>query len=100
MIKHIVMWKLKEEAEGNTKEANAIKMKELLENLKDKIAELKEIEVGINNNPKNEYDILLYSEVDTMEDLEKYQTHPEHVKVGVFVKAVVEKRTCVDYEII
>ena len=35
MIKHIVMWRLKNEAAGATKEVNALKLKESLESLKD-----------------------------------------------------------------
>jgi len=48
MIKHIVMWKLKDFAEEANKAVNAQKIKELLESLKDKIKEIKHIEVGIN----------------------------------------------------
>lgn len=99
MIKHIVMWKLKSEAEGNSKERNANIIKESLEELKDKIQVLKRIEVGINNNELNDFDVVLYSQFETMEDLNTYQNHPEHVKVGTFVKKVVESRTCVDYEV-
>ena len=52
MIKHIVTWKLKEEAEGNTKVENAKKIKEILEALDGKIETLKAIEVGINFNDR------------------------------------------------
>lgn len=95
MIKHIVMWKIKSE----NKENNLNTMKEKLEALNGKIDVLRKIEVGINNNEANEYDIMLYSEFDSMDDLNVYQKHPEHVKVGAFVKEVAEKRSCVDYEI-
>ena len=50
MVKHIVMWKLKEEAEGKTKKENAEIIKSSLESLKNKISEIVEIEVGINWN--------------------------------------------------
>ena len=98
MVKHIVMWKLKEEAEGNSKEVNAKLMKKSLEDLKEKIPVLKLSEVGINNNDVNEYDVVLNCEFNNMADLDIYQNHPEHVKVGGFVRSVVESRACVDYE--
>ncbi|ERK28986.1 MULTISPECIES: Dabb family protein [Clostridium] len=100
MIKHIVTWKLKEEAEGNTKVENAKKIKEILEALDGKIETLKAIEVGINFNDSTQaYDVVLYSEFDTVEGLNIYQNHPEHVKAGTFIKAVVTDRIVVDYEV-
>ncbi|WP_160675778.1 Dabb family protein [Clostridium sp. C8-1-8] len=99
MIKHIVMWRLKESAEGNDKKTNAEKIKSGLEALKDKIPQIQGIEVGINNNPSNSYDVVLYSEFKSFEDLDIYQNHAEHLKVAGFVGAVKEDRTCVDYEV-
>lgn len=96
MIKHIVMWKLKDEC----KEENAKKIKELLESLDGTIKELKSIEVGININKSDAaMDVVLYSEFNTLEDLEIYQNHPEHVKVGSFVKTVAIERKVCDFEI-
>lgn len=95
MVKHIVMWTLKEE----NKEENAKKMKADLEALKDKIDFLKFIEVGINfNSTETAYDIVLVTDFESKADLEAYQVHPEHKAVGVFVRSVVEKRAVVDYE--
>ena len=50
MLKHIVVWKLKDFAEGASKDENAHKMKALLEGLKKKIKVIKTLEVGININ--------------------------------------------------
>ncbi|GFP76002.1 Dabb family protein [Clostridium fungisolvens] len=98
MIKHIVMWKLKDYAEGNDKQFNANEIKIRLESLKDKISEIGKIEVGINNNPANSYDVVLYSEFESYEDLDIYQKHPSHMEVAAFVGTVKDDRTCVDYE--
>lgn len=96
MIKHIVMWKLKEE----NKELNALKIKQDLENLKDQIKEIKEIEVGININKSDAaYDVVLYSIFNKQEDLNTYQEHPKHKEVGVFVNKVIIDRVVVDYEL-
>lgn len=99
MIKHIVMWRLKDEALGATKEENALKLKETLEGLKDHISELKEVEVGLNFNPSDAaFDVVLYSVFDDKQGLEAYQNHPEHLKVVDFVGEIRTDRAVVDYE--
>lgn len=99
MIKHIVMWRLKEIADDATKQENAEKLKGKLESLRDKIKEIKFIEVGINVNPSEAaYDIVLYSEFENREALQKYQNHPEHKKIVDFVTRIRTDRCVVDYE--
>lgn len=98
MIKHIVMWKLKNFAEGKTKEENFKFIKESLENLADLIPEIKFIEVGKNiNNSDSAFDAVLYSEFDSPEDLEIYQNHPEHKKISEYVTKIRDKRVVGDY---
>jgi hypothetical protein len=100
MVKHIVMWNLKEEALGNSRKTNAKMIKEKLEALKIEIPELKYIEVGINDEdyaPKN-YDVILISEFENFEDLSTYAIHPKHKEVGKFIGSVTEARTAVDYK--
>ncbi len=100
MIKHIVMWRLKEFANGVNKEENARKLKSHLESLKSKIKEIKRIEVGINIKSSDAAsDVVLYSEFDSMDDLEAYQRHPEHMKVVDFVNKVRLERRVVDYKV-
>src|SRR3989304_3262883 len=97
MIKHIVMWKLKGFADGAGKAENARKMKSRLEELKNKIKQIKRIEVGINViDSKDSYDVVLYSEFESIEDLQSYQKHPEHLKVGDFVGKIRLERRVVD----
>ncbi len=97
MIKHIVMWKLKEDlAEG--KEENALLIKKYLEALPEKVSVIRSLEVGININPSGAaYDVVLYSEFADEQDLETYQKHPDHVQVGEFVGRVTMSRVVVDY---
>lgn len=99
MIKHIVMWKLKDSAEGNSKAVNAQLIKDKLESLKGVIKEIKFMEVGINaeNSEAGNYDVLLISEFESFETLEIYQKHPLHKHVGEFVAKVRETRACVDF---
>jgi hypothetical protein len=99
MIKHIVMWRLKNEAAGGTKEENARRLKESLESLTDKIQSLRAAEVGINFNPSPAaFDVVLYSEFDNEEGLQAYQNHPEHLKIVDFVGEIRTDRAVVDYE--
>lgn len=100
MIKHIVLFKLAAEAEGNSKSHNAQIIKEQLEALKDKIEVIRKIEVSLNHakaSPDN-YDLMLDSEFDSWEDLQHYIVHPEHQKVGKFILKVKEDRVAIDYE--
>ena len=94
MIKHIVMWKFKENEEENMK-----KFLEGLNSLKNIIPEIKYMETGININPKNEYDAILISEFETMEALETYKNHPEHIKVSELCKSIRIDRQAIDYQI-
>lgn len=98
MIKHIVMWKLKDFAESSSKKENALKIKASLEGLKSKIKEIKFLEVGINiNDSPDFYDIVLISAFNEAKDLENYQKHPAHVKAAEFINEVRLERKVVDY---
>lgn len=92
MIKHIVMWKFKP---GTERE-----MDDFLTGLRELygvIPQIKGQEVGINCVEGN-YDAVLISLFDSLEDLEVYKTDPRHVKVSSLCKAIRESRVAVDYE--
>ena len=96
MIMHIVMWKLKEE----NKKENMNIMKKLLMELPPLIKEINHMEVGKEINAGNSnYDIVMLSEFKSMDDLQKYQEHPVHKKVGEYISTIRLERTCVDYEV-
>ncbi|WP_459202508.1 Dabb family protein [Methanococcus sp. CF] len=99
MIKHVVMWKLKDNLGKEEKFENAKIIKDDLESLRKLVPEIKRIEVGINSEKfENNYDVVLIAEFDSFEDLDIYQKNPEHVKVAEFVKSVAKLRTAVDFE--
>jgi hypothetical protein len=100
MVKHVVSWKIKESAEGRNKAENIEIMKQMLLDLKHKLPMIKHIEVGVNaaQADASNFDIVLITDLASMDDLKAYQIHPEHVKVGEFVAKVRESRACVDYE--
>ena len=99
MVKHIVMWKLKEEAHGNSKEKNAQLIKEKLEALNGKIEGLRHLEVGLDFLGGGNFDVVLYSELEKKETLDVYQNHPLHQALLPFIREAVTDRKAVDYEI-
>lgn len=101
MIRHIVMWKLKEKAEGATKEKNAEKLKLILEGLRISIDEIKAVEVGIQINPdeNDALDVVLICDFETELDFKMYTRHPQHKKAVDFINSVAEKRYFVDYKV-
>lgn len=100
MIKHVVCWKIKDFAEGRSKSENVALMKNLLLSLKEKLAEIKTLEVGINYEPNDSSnnDVVLITTHHSLADLDAYQKHPEHVKIAEFVGKIRELRACVDFE--
>ncbi|WP_010249886.1 Dabb family protein [Myroides injenensis] len=95
MIRHIVMWRLKDE----NKEANKIEIKKRLLSLEGKIAELKSIAVEFNLPEISEtnYDVILLTEFNNSQDLDIYANHPLHLEVVSFIKSVVSDRVAIDY---
>ena len=79
MVKHIVLFKLKDDVPAEEKLAVMTKFKEAIEALPAKISVIRKVEVGLNINPGETWNISLYSEFDTLEDVRYYATHPEHV---------------------
>ncbi|NTU97637.1 MAG: Dabb family protein [Chlorobiaceae bacterium] len=99
MIKHIVIWRLKDFAEGNQKEVNAAIVKRKLESLSGRIPGMSLIEAGIDfSRSDSSGDIVLYCEFSGRDALDTYQKHPEHVAIKDFIGNVTQERRVVDYE--
>jgi len=99
MIKHIVMWKLKDHAEGADRAANAARMKALLDGCRDIVPGIVEFEVALARpGLEATYDVVLYSVFADKAALDAYQDHPRHVAVKPFIGAVRLERQCMDYE--
>jgi hypothetical protein len=100
MIKHIVLWKLKDFAEGAAKQENALKIKAMLEDMRGKIPGMLKLEVGMNfETSDSASDISIYTEFDSREALDAYQIHPEHMKAKNFIPLVRKERNVIDYEV-
>ncbi|MCL4484023.1 MAG: Dabb family protein [Bacteroidetes bacterium] len=98
MFNHIVLFKLKDFQNDQLKSEIRDQIKNALLGLKEKIAELKQIEVG-NNFELNaaSFDICLTTRFDSYEKFATYRDHPEHQKVSGFIRANTVDRAVVDY---
>ncbi|NTV06002.1 MAG: Dabb family protein [Chlorobiaceae bacterium] len=101
MIKHIVMWRLKEVAHGNDRRTNANLIKEKLTALKGRIPGMTTIEVGVDfSRTDSSCDVVLYTEFFDRKALEAYQVNPEHEALKPFIGLVSAERRIVDYEVL
>ena len=97
MVKHIILWKLKEE--HNTPEVKQAIKKEL-EGLLGKVPGLLEIQVQIEGLASSNADVMLYSVLESEAALKGYAVHPDHVHVAdTFVRPFTETRLCLDFEV-
>ncbi len=97
VVKHIILWKLKDE--HNT---NAVKngIKNGLESLLGTVDGLIEITVQTECLPSSNADVMLYSVFESVDALKEYAVHPAHVKVAdTFVRPYTKERTCMDFEL-
>ncbi len=100
MVRHIVMFKFLESAEGRTKKENVEIAAKMLNDLQGKVPTLLRSEVQFNSESadSSNYDLVLIADYNSWEDLKEYIVHPLHKAVGEFMKGVRESRSCVDYE--
>jgi hypothetical protein len=100
MVKHVIVWTLKDEYSASEKENIKKDIKEGLEGLKGKVPGIVEIKVHINGLESSNTDLILDSTFDNEEALKGYAVHPEHVKVATEkVRPYTSIRSCFDYEI-
>lgn len=99
MIKHIVMFQLKDKAQGKTKEENLAIAQERLSIFGEVIPSLVRMEVQVNAKEAadSNYDLVLICDFNSMADLDAYQKHPKHLEFAEFITAVRENRACIDY---
>lgn len=95
MVKHIVTFKLSGTPEERRQVAE--NFKEALLALPEQIEVLQSMEVGINENPNEDWDVVLTAVVPTMADVDIYAKHPAHVAAAGLLAGHKEARACVDY---
>lgn len=97
MVKHIVTFQLSGTAEERL--AVAERFRDALMALPAVIEPLQSMEVGINQNPAEQWDVVLTATVPTMADVEVYAKHPAHVAAAALLAGHKANRACVDYEV-
>ena len=98
MIKHIVLFKMKEDTELAVKLEAMHHFRRDILNLRSVIPCIRELEVGFNCNSTETWEICLNSSFDNLEDLHAYATHPQHIAASQRLKPLLADRACVDYE--
>jgi hypothetical protein len=100
MIRHIVMWTLKEQAEGQDKSANLRQAQDLLLSCANLVPGVRAFEVAAATAGMDcTNDLVLHMLVDDAQVLANYQNHPDHVAIKPFMKAVVLERRCMDFTV-
>lgn len=99
MVKHIILWKLKENFSDAEKKEIKSGIKAGLEGLKGVIPGLEEISVKIQGLPSSNADLMLDSSFVDEAALKNYAVHPAHVEVAnTKVRPFTEQRLCLDFE--
>jgi len=100
MVKHVILWTLKDELSAAEKEDIKKGIKEGLEGLAGKIPGMIDIKVNINGLETSTVDLMLDSTFESFEALKGYSVHPEHVAVADSkVRPYTKLRSCLDYEV-
>lgn len=99
MVKHIILWQLKDSLSAEEKERVKAGVKEGLEGLKGRIPGLLDIRVRTEGLGSSSADMMLDSSFESEEALKGYGKHPAHVQVAeTKVRPYVQVRLCLDYE--
>ena len=100
MVKHIILWQLKDELSAAEKQSVTAGIKEGLEGLKGQIDGLVEIQVNINGLSSSNAEVMLDSTFTDEAALKAYAVHPAHVAVAAGkVRPYTKTRMCLDYEV-
>lgn len=98
MLKHFVMFRIK--GVGENKIFNTNLFKDKLDELKNKIPQVKYLETGINiSESTSSFDLILTTHFNTAQDLDIYRNHPDHKKAVGLIKEIVSEVAVVDYTI-
>lgn len=100
MVKHVILWKLKDEYRETEKEEIKKNIKTGIEGLLGKIPGLLDIKVYTTGLASSTADLMLDSSFESEEALKGYAVHPEHVEVAnTLVRPFTASRSCLDFEI-
>ncbi len=100
MVRHVILWTLKEELTEEQKQGVKASAKEQLEGLYGKIPSLKSIQIHICPFGSSNCDMMLESVFENARGLAEYSAHPAHVEVAdTYVRPYTKSRVCMDFEV-
>ena len=96
MIRHICMFKFKEENKKQNLEEAVRRVESLRE-----LPQVKRFEIAVNDEtaPASNYELALIFDFASMAELDAYQKDPKHLEFGAFISQVREGRACIDFQI-
>ena len=97
MVKHIVLFQLKDSLSSEEKTDVMNRFKAAIEALPAQIPFIRKVFVGLNMNPAEKWDLCLESEFDSLDDVKAYAVHPAHVAAAGILKDAKQDRACTDY---
>lgn len=100
MVKHIILWNLKDEYSEDEKKKIKMEIKTSLEGLVGKIPGLTELKVNTEGLASSTADIMLDSSFESEAALKAYAVHPEHVAAAdTYVRPFTANRACLDFNV-
>ena len=99
MIKHIVLFQLRQDISDETRRTVMDTFKREIEALPHSIPCIRQISVHFNCNPAEKWDVCLESTFDSMQDLDTYAQHPDHKAAAKNFVPHVAGRACTDFEV-
>lgn len=101
MVRHVILWKLREDLTAEEMDKVRKEAKEHLEGLVGVVPGLKEMHININPLPSTKNcDMMLDALLESEDALKGYSGNPNHVKVAdTYVRPFTAQRTCFDYEV-
>jgi hypothetical protein len=100
MVKHIVLWTLKNRENQQNRKETAAAIKQRIEGMRGRIPGLLHIEGGVDfTRSADSWDVALYAELESREALAGYHVHPAHEEFKAFIGPRRAQRSLIDYEV-
>lgn len=99
MVKHIVLFQLKSGMDESLRRQVMNDFRAAILALPAHIPAIRTIEVEFNINAEERFDVALYSEFGSLDEVRAYAVHPEHVAAAAIIKPYIAARACTDYTV-
>jgi beta-xylosidase len=97
-VRHVVSWQLSA-SDPATRAEHAAAIVRGLRSLVGVVQEIRELHTGVDMAGSSNWDVALIADFDDLDAVSRYQVHPAHQEVAVFIRSVVAQRMAVDFEV-